>query len=129
MSSPITEVQEALFLASGNLLRFALLTRQQSLGFEDDPQASDDDDDAVEADPFGDTMDESTLDANFLQQISTDTIIFAYLLSDSDNKRGPYNQIQKCADYFKVSLSWPDREFRHEFRYGVSLICDGVSAE
>lgn len=32
--------------------------------------------------------------------------------------RGPYNQWQKCNEFFELSLSWPDRDFRHEYRMG-----------
>ena len=31
----------------------------------------------------------------------------------SNLSRGPYNQLQKCKDFFEVSMSWPDRDFRH----------------
>jgi len=30
--------------------------------------------------------------------------------------RGPYNRWAKCTEYFEKALSWPDAEFRHEFR-------------
>lgn len=30
--------------------------------------------------------------------------------------RGPYDQIAKCSQWFLIALSWPDPEFRHEFR-------------
>ena len=30
--------------------------------------------------------------------------------------RGPYNQYQKCTQFFVASLEWPDRQFRHEYQ-------------
>jgi hypothetical protein len=29
---------------------------------------------------------------------------------------GPYHQWQKCQEFFDLSLSWPDWDFRHEYR-------------
>lgn len=45
-----------------------------------------------------------------------------------DGSRGPYNQFQKCTEYFDNSLGWPDRDFRFEYRYASSrssnsLVC------
>ena len=31
-------------------------------------------------------------------------------------RQGPYNQYQKCTQFFTISLEWPDRQFRHEYR-------------
>lgn len=36
--------------------------------------------------------------------------------STRSTSRGPYNQFQKCTDWFVLSLQWPDRQFRHEYR-------------
>ncbi|KAG1872204.1 hypothetical protein F4604DRAFT_1955696 [Suillus subluteus] len=32
--------------------------------------------------------------------------------------RGPYIQWQKCNQFFDISLSWPARDFRHEYCVG-----------
>ncbi|KAG1804015.1 hypothetical protein EV424DRAFT_325694 [Suillus variegatus] len=42
--------------------------------------------------------------------------VFASMLSGVS--RGPYNQWRKCFEFFEISLSWPDRDFRHEYRVG-----------
>ena len=34
----------------------------------------------------------------------------------SSQPRGPYNQWRKCTDFFEISMSWPDQDFRHEYR-------------
>lgn len=34
-----------------------------------------------------------------------------------NTSRGPYNQIPRCKTYFSTALQWPDRWFRHTFRY------------
>ncbi|KAG2128662.1 uncharacterized protein EDB93DRAFT_153247 [Suillus bovinus] len=34
----------------------------------------------------------------------------------STHSRGPYNQWQKCTEFFEISMCWPDRDFRHEYR-------------
>ena len=38
-------------------------------------------------------------------------------LSAGSRRRGPYDQIAKCTEFFRTALSWPDKEFRHSFRY------------
>ncbi|KAG1827921.1 hypothetical protein EV424DRAFT_1555011 [Suillus variegatus] len=38
------------------------------------------------------------------------------LMLSGPGSRGPYNQWQKCEEFFDVSMSWPDRDFRHEYR-------------
>lgn len=38
--------------------------------------------------------------------------------------RGPYNQIGKSEDFFRVSLSWPERWFRKQFRCAMGKNCD-----
>ncbi|KAJ7586922.1 hypothetical protein C8J56DRAFT_1051221 [Mycena floridula] len=35
--------------------------------------------------------------------------------------RGPYNQVSRSEDFFKVALQAPDREFRHMFRVGREM--------
>jgi hypothetical protein len=38
------------------------------------------------------------------------------LMISVPGSRGPYTQWRKCNEFFDVSLSWPDRDFRHEYR-------------
>jgi hypothetical protein len=38
------------------------------------------------------------------------------LILSGPSSRGPYNQWQKCQEFFDISLSWPDRHFRYEYR-------------
>ncbi|KAF9224492.1 hypothetical protein BS17DRAFT_779897 [Gyrodon lividus] len=47
----------------------------------------------------------------------TGIIFFALsqLLSD------PYNTWRKCTEFFKISLSWPDRDFCNEYRMGRTM--------
>ncbi|KAG1859739.1 hypothetical protein F4604DRAFT_1930457 [Suillus subluteus] len=40
------------------------------------------------------------------------------LMLSMHKSRGPYIQWQKCNQFFDISLSWPDRDFRHEYRVG-----------
>jgi len=30
-------------------------------------------------------------------------------------ERGPYNQVEKCSEFFEKALSWSDRDFCHTF--------------
>ena len=53
---------------------------------------------------------------DFLLRAGTGFQVLASMLSSPD-PRGPYNQWRKCYDFFEISLSWPDRDFRHEYRY------------
>lgn len=43
-------------------------------------------------------------------------VIAATLPSPSSTSRGPYNQYQKCTQFFVVSMGWPGRQFRHEYQ-------------
>lgn len=36
--------------------------------------------------------------------------------SSGSTSRGPYNQYEKCVQFFGISMGWPDRQFRHEYR-------------
>ncbi|KAG1725681.1 hypothetical protein EDD22DRAFT_853646 [Suillus occidentalis] len=38
------------------------------------------------------------------------------LMISVPSSRGPYTQWRKCNEFFDVSLSWPDRDFRHKYR-------------
>ena len=44
------------------------------------------------------------------------SIVTAALPPPGSTSRGPYNQYQKCTQFFTVSMEWPDQEFRHEYR-------------
>ena len=44
------------------------------------------------------------------------SIVAATLPPPDSTGRGPYNQYQKCTQFFTVSMGWPDRQFRHEYR-------------
>ncbi len=61
------------------------------------------------------TLEPDELQATVLRQTGTDITLVASTLSE-DHSRGPYDQIVKCGEYFEKALSWPDREFRYEFR-------------
>jgi hypothetical protein len=54
--------------------------------------------------------------AAFLTRTSAGLQVLASMLS-GPGSRGPYNQWRKCFEFFEISLSWPDRDFRHEYRY------------
>ncbi|KAG1750582.1 uncharacterized protein EDB91DRAFT_1078600 [Suillus paluster] len=38
------------------------------------------------------------------------------LMISVPGSHGPYIQWRKCNEFFDISLSWPDRDFRHEYR-------------
>jgi hypothetical protein len=44
------------------------------------------------------------------------SVVAATLPPPGSTSRGPYNQYQKCTQFFVASLGWPDRQFRHEYR-------------
>lgn len=46
----------------------------------------------------------------------TSAALHALSILLSRQTRGPYNQWKKCTDFFEISMSWPDRDFRHEYR-------------
>jgi hypothetical protein len=50
-----------------------------------------------------------------LTRTSTVLQVFASMLSSVSH--GPYNQWKKCFEFIEISLSWPDRDSRHEYRY------------
>ena len=52
------------------------------------------------------------------------SVIAATSPSPSPTVRGPYNQYQKCTEFFIKSLGWPDKEFRHEYRYVIIFYWD-----
>ena len=42
--------------------------------------------------------------------------VTATLPSPGPTVRGSYNQYAKCTQFIGVSMGWPDRQFRHEYR-------------
>jgi hypothetical protein len=89
-------------------------------------------DDFQELDENWSALDEEGLDSEHLRtvagyeqliQMSSDAIAIMAVLQGlppplTTGLRGPYNtNVTKCADYFDISLSWPEYMFRHEYRY------------
>lgn len=68
--------------------------------------------------PWEDDLDEDGASASARARFfSTASAAFLGLSSlVSDGLRGPYNQWKKCDMFFEIALSWPDRDFRSEFR-------------
>lgn len=110
------DIHTTLLVASAQLQNAALLAkRNANTNFVehnvDFPYM--DDDDIFEA---------AGLDADLLQRLSRDSVLLAAVIHDQDIQRGPYDQIEKCTEYFEKSLQWPEREFRHEYRYEIPVI-------
>ncbi|KAG2063409.1 hypothetical protein BDR04DRAFT_1111572 [Suillus decipiens] len=59
----------------------------------------------------------TTVIALFLTRTSSGLQVPASMLS-GPGSRGPHNQWRKCFELFEISLSRPDRDFRHEYRVG-----------
>jgi hypothetical protein len=53
--------------------------------------------------------------SRFFHRTAMGLCTLSFELSEPSS-RGPYNQWQKCREFFDTSLSWPDRDFRHEYR-------------
>ncbi|KAF8154497.1 hypothetical protein B0H34DRAFT_716744 [Crassisporium funariophilum] len=102
--------QELLLIASTQLHAQALLMREQSIGYDDDDDFNGDDDD------FNRELHETGVDAQLLQRLGNDSLALSQVFGGSRGPRGPYDQIEKCTEYFTTALGWPDKEFRHEFR-------------
>jgi len=69
---------------------------------------------------------QTEMDASQLMYLgSIVSIIAATLPPHSSASRGPYNQYQKCTQFFAVSMQWPDRQFRHEYRSATVPFCSG----
>ncbi|KAG2071469.1 hypothetical protein BDR04DRAFT_1142230 [Suillus decipiens] len=66
--------------------------------------------------PDGDNDDHIHHTAASLIRTSTALQVLANMLSGVSH--GPYNQWRKCFEFFEISLSWPDQDFRHEYRVG-----------
>ncbi|KAF8068082.1 hypothetical protein FPV67DRAFT_1171459 [Lyophyllum atratum] len=104
--------QELLLIASTQLHAQALLIREQSIEYDDDDNFDGDEDDLDRE------IHETGVDAQLLQQLGNDALALSQVLGSSRGPRGPYDQIEKCTEYFTAALGWPDKEFRHEFRLG-----------
>jgi hypothetical protein len=103
---------EMWLLASAHLAQHALLLHRNSLDLDDVdclPEAFEDGDIEIAMHDSGTTIVE-------LLQMSSDTVTIWDFLAKARGRRGQYNQIVKCHEYFERALSWPDKEFRHEFR-------------
>lgn len=111
------EVQELLFLAASQSHVIAAAQALQN-DLDEDMMSSDQSSDRS-ADSDSDLDEGSGLDNDVLYQsmlLSGVTLLgFAASLS-GDGSRGPYDQFQKCHQFFDIALAWPDRHFRHKFR-------------
>jgi hypothetical protein len=52
--------------------------------------------------------------SRFFHGTSVGLHALSLMLSGPDSC-GPYNQWQKCEEFFDISMSWPDRDFRYEY--------------
>jgi hypothetical protein len=70
---------------------------------------------------------QAEMDACQLIYLGSLILVVAATLPPGSTSRGPYNQYQKCTQFFVASLGWPDRQFRHEYRsvtvFSVAILC------
>lgn len=76
-------------------------------------------DSIIDDDTLGDLLDDDVI---FLRRLGIDLLAVASAM-DPRGPRGPYNQYEKCHEFFNKALAWPDRDFRNEFRYVMTIDC------
>lgn len=72
----------------------------------------------------GQDHDEDNRTSHFFTRASAGLRALSIMLSIQS--RGPYNQWQKYTEFFEISMTWPDRDFRHEYRCFFFCVCRNV---
>lgn len=104
------DVEDICYLAAGQMQTLAV-ARTRAADLEAQLYEDDDDDEEGRL-----TFELNEHAAAYFRRTSTGLMAYASTLS-GPGSRGRYNQFEKCAQFFPIALGWPDRHFRHEFRY------------
>ncbi|KAK2466620.1 hypothetical protein APHAL10511_000878 [Amanita phalloides] len=109
------DIQELLILAAAQSSTIAIAEELDHEMMSSD-QSSDSSADSDSVANEGSELDGDMLYHSML--LSGATLLgFAASLS-GDGSRGPYDQFEKCHQFFDIALGWPDRHFHHKFRIG-----------
>ena len=97
-------------------LAAAIILQQYALSSHLSMMAGFEDTDSTDEEGIGELDDQIETASEIMYLGSLVSVAAATLPPPNPTSRGPYNQFEKCTQFFGVSMGWPDRQFRHEYR-------------
>ena len=115
MSEPIERIRQSLLFSSTTQLTASVLAQEEDVHIDDNAEFD-----------LGDYDEDYAPNlADILLMTAAQASVAAAMLPDSeslnDSSRGPYNQYDKCWEFFDKAMRWPDRDFRHQFRCASTI--------